>query len=50
MDVELLVYELQLKLMLQKISFEDIISIFKDKQDNENCINLKGKSWYSFCN
>ena len=42
MDVDLLVYELQLKLMLQKISFEDIVSIFSNKTNSDNCISLKG--------
>ena len=43
MDIDLLVYELQLKLMLQKISFSDIANIFHKKCNEENMINLKGK-------
>ena len=42
MDVELLVYELQLKLMLEKISFEDIVEIFYAKCTTENKILLRG--------
>lgn len=40
--MELLVYELQLKLMLQEISFSEIIGIFEDKMDGERSIRLKG--------
>ena len=41
-DVELLVYELQLKLMLREISFDRIIELFRAKSDADDRISLKG--------
>lgn len=42
-DVELLVYELQLKLMLREISFERILDFFQAKCDSDLRISLKGE-------
>lgn len=42
--MELLVYELQLKLMLREVSFEQIVDVFRVKRGADEHVSLKGGS------